>query len=454
GALAYVAGPRVLELGFGAGVLLADGSRYGWQMVGIDPSPQMHQQAARRLARQGQRALLVQGVGEALPFAGGSFDTVLATFPAEYILRPATLAECARVLRAGGGGRLVIVGVWVALEVGGRQVRGPVFYGRPSAEAVAAIEGRMADAGFSVQIQEQADGIFRVAIITAEPPSQQNGKPKNADGGQARRPIGPSFSLEHTHLAEARHEVGNGRVMATGAGVRLALAANDGARYHNAQLDDYYGSGAPHFRWYPPLRLRVQARFSHDADGLHGTAGFGFWNDPFAMTGSHAWRLPRSLWFFFGSPPNNLPLAMGVPGHGWKAATLDAKRWSAVALAPAAPLGMLLMRSKPLYRLLWPEHQRILHIGEALVPARMDEWHEYEIIWEPGRTTFRVDGSTLLALPFAPGGPMGLVVWIDNQYMVATPQGRFRHGLLATGDQWLELKELTIRTIRADGRQR
>jgi hypothetical protein len=40
---------------------------------------------------------------------------------------------------------------------------------------------------------------------------------------------------------------------------------------------------------------------------------------------------------------------------------------------------------------------------------------------------------------------MGLVVWIDNQFMVATPQGRFRHGAVATDYQWLDIGALRIR---------
>jgi hypothetical protein len=37
------------------------------------------------------------------------------------------------------------------------------------------------------------------------------------------------------------------------------------------------------------------------------------------------------------------------------------------------------------------------------------------------------------------------VAWVDNQYLVVTPQGRLGWGLLAApGEQWLELAALTI----------
>jgi hypothetical protein len=40
-------------------------------------------------------------------------------------------------------------------------------------------------------------------------------------------------------------------------------------------------------------------------------------------------------------------------------------------------------------------------------------------------------------------------MWLDNQYMVATPWGQFQYGLL-TGptEQWLAVSELTIRAER------
>ena len=54
------------------------------------------------------------------------------------------------------------------------------------------------------------------------------------------------------------------------------------------------------------------------------------------------------------------------------------------------------------------------------------------------------DGQTILRAP-SPRGPLGLVIWIDNQWMVATPEGRFGHGVLALDHaQWLEVADVTI----------
>ena len=50
---------------------------------------------------------LTRGLGQQLPFRDGAFDTVIATFPAEYITNPQTLSEVGRCL--SDGGRFVVL---------------------------------------------------------------------------------------------------------------------------------------------------------------------------------------------------------------------------------------------------------------------------------------------------------------------------------------------------------
>ena len=105
--LPFVAGPRVLELGHGPGHLLATMVNRDWQPVGIDVSPQMGRLAWNKLEKLGHTARLVRGRGQSLPFGTGTFDTVVAVFPAPYIIEPETIEAIRRVLRPGG--RLVVV---------------------------------------------------------------------------------------------------------------------------------------------------------------------------------------------------------------------------------------------------------------------------------------------------------------------------------------------------------
>ena len=194
--------------------------------------------------------------------------------------------------------------------------------------------------------------------------------------------------------------------------------------------------------------MTVRARFSHPAGALHGTAGFGFWNDPFLMTGSRSPALPRVAWFFYSSQPSNMQLDLHTPGYGWKAATLDAARWPFFALLPTAPLAIPLMNISWLYRTCWPIGQRAISVSEALLPVDMTTWHTYHLEWQAKQVRFAVDTQPILECTTSPKGPLGFVLWLDNQYMVVTPWGRFGYGLLATvEEQWLEASQLEIKGI-------
>ncbi|MER3400367.1 MAG: class I SAM-dependent methyltransferase [Thermoflexus sp.] len=98
-ALLVLEGPRVLEIGHGPGHLLRAMARAGWHPVGLDRSAAMGRRARRRA---GPSVPLVRGEAQRLPFRDRGFDTVVATFPAPFILEADTWAEVARVLRPGG----------------------------------------------------------------------------------------------------------------------------------------------------------------------------------------------------------------------------------------------------------------------------------------------------------------------------------------------------------------
>jgi hypothetical protein len=219
-------------------------------------------------------------------------------------------------------------------------------------------------------------------------------------------------------------EMGQGQVIETPDALLLTTGPTPAGTYSDAQISDYRHSD---FRWRPPLRLTVRASASAD---LWGTAGFGFWNQPF-MPGQHRLRLPQAVWFFFSSPPSNMALAQGVPGPGWKAATINARRWPFIALLPVAPAGILLMRIPALYRRLWPIGQRAIGVSEHLLDsALLAETHTYTLDWRRDSAIFAVDGEIVHRTPSAPGGPLGFVAWVDNQYAVVTPQGRFGMGVI------------------------
>lgn len=107
--LTRLKGHDVLELGCGLGDLLADMLAAGYACRAIEHSPQMVAAARATLQRRkvGKRNWVLQGSAQHLPFADASFDTVVSTFPSEYIYDPDTLGEVERVLRPGG--RLIVI---------------------------------------------------------------------------------------------------------------------------------------------------------------------------------------------------------------------------------------------------------------------------------------------------------------------------------------------------------
>lgn len=109
----YLQGEQLLEIGFGTGTMLAALAQRGHQITGLEYSPAMQRQTTRKLLRRRLIVPRVQAAAQAMPLPTAYFDTILSTFPSSYITDPATLAECARVLRRPTvdqpGGRLVII---------------------------------------------------------------------------------------------------------------------------------------------------------------------------------------------------------------------------------------------------------------------------------------------------------------------------------------------------------
>lgn len=238
-------------------------------------------------------------------------------------------------------------------------------------------------------------------------------------------------------------ELGGGSVHASDSGIRLVLPRAGSHAYSDAQISDY--ASRAEFDNCPPLRLSLRARANGE---LRGTAGFGFWNHAF-MPGQRRFTLPQAIWYFFTSPENDIALAQGIVGSGWKAAAINSRDWRFLALLPVAPLGFLLMRCRPLYDALWPIGQRAIGVSEALLaPGLLRDFHSYSIDWLAGRAIFAVDGQVVHQAEHVAPGPLGFIVWIDNQYAIVTPQGRFKWGLLAApGEQSLEVCDIEIRSL-------
>ncbi len=254
-----------------------------------------------------------------------------------------------------------------------------------------------------------------------------------------------SLPLEALH----RLELGGGSVETIAGQVTRLTVPPKASGYADAQLDDTAALPRKLFRWRPPLRLRLRARASQAVP--QGTLGFGFWNDPFALSlgqGGAARKLPappQALWFFYASPPADLRFTPGAAGHGWKAMQLTTRPMPTAALVTLAPAAVVLSQLPPLRRLVLRMALGRVQAAEAMLAVDLADWHTYEIDWQAGQTEFRLDGQVVLHAPFPLAGPLGFVAWIDNQYATATPESGFRFGLIPTRQaQWLEIEAFEL----------
>jgi demethylmenaquinone methyltransferase / 2-methoxy-6-polyprenyl-1,4-benzoquinol methylase len=93
-------GGRVLDVATGTGLVAAELRLHGFEVTGLDQSPEMLAVARRRL---GAAVELVEGSAERLPFPDASFDHLTVTYLLRYVDDPAaTLAELARVVQPRG----------------------------------------------------------------------------------------------------------------------------------------------------------------------------------------------------------------------------------------------------------------------------------------------------------------------------------------------------------------
>lgn len=97
------AGLEVLDVGCGGGLLAEEFAALGAHVSGVDPSVESLEVARAHARERGLEIDYRPGVGEELPFADASFDTVYCCDVLEHVddVRR-TVREIARVLRPGG----------------------------------------------------------------------------------------------------------------------------------------------------------------------------------------------------------------------------------------------------------------------------------------------------------------------------------------------------------------
>jgi hypothetical protein len=224
-------------------------------------------------------------------------------------------------------------------------------------------------------------------------------------------------------------------------GWRLGIQKGDALHYRDAQLDDYFGLPR---RKFPHHSLTLSLRARASSTSIPGTWGFGLWNDPFGMSlgfGGNQFRLPmlpNAVWFFSASAQNYLSFTNDKPAQGFLAQVFRAPKFHPWLI----PAGLSLPFSRKSARNLL---SRVINEDSKTLSVDVTRWHAYKFEWSAKRVLFYVDDIQVFESTVTPNPPLGLIIWIDNQYAAFTPEGKIGFGVLEnTEPAWIEIKDVSL----------
>jgi len=225
-------------------------------------------------------------------------------------------------------------------------------------------------------------------------------------------------------------------------GWRLGIQKGDSLHYRDAQLDDY--SQLPRHK-FPHHSLTLSLRAKTSSNSIAGTWGFGLWNDPFGLSlgfGGNPFRLPalpNAVWFFSASPQNYLSFTDDKSAQGFLAQTFCSPKFHPLLFLA----GLILPFSRKAARKLL---SKVISEDGIALSVDVTQWHAYRLEWNLNRVVWYVDNVLAFESPVSPNAsqPLGVIIWIDNQYAAFTPEGKVAFGVLEGGDEWLEVEDIVM----------
>ena len=222
----------------------------------------------------------------------------------------------------------------------------------------------------------------------------------------------------------------------------MGIQKGDSSGYRDAQLDDY--SQLPRHR-FPHRTLSFSLRARTSSIFPAGTWGFGLWNDPFGLSlgfGGSPFRLPalpNAVWFFYASSQNYLSFTDDKPAQGFLAQTFRSPKFHPLLMLA----GLALPFSRRVTRKLL---SKVIDEDSVAISVDVTQWHRYKLEWEAKRTAWYVDDALVFESTVSPNAsrPLGVIIWIDNQYAAFTPEGKIAFGVLEGKEEWLEVEDIII----------
>ncbi len=232
-------------------------------------------------------------------------------------------------------------------------------------------------------------------------------------------------------------------------GWKLTIPAGGATRYRLAQIDDHQKTVRSRYPYRAPARLALDARVS--ADGLPGTWGFGLWNDPYGVSfvpGNGLIRfpaLPNATWFFHSSPMCYLSFRDDKPGNGFLAQVFSSPTFRPLLIRASLTFPFSHRAARRLLARIIDEDAVRLDLPAAPAAVDVIAWHHYALEWTSGGSRLLVDDACVLETPVSPRGPLGTVIWIDNQRAGYTPKGQVSFGLERNAaPAWMEIRDLQV----------
>lgn len=233
----------------------------------------------------------------------------------------------------------------------------------------------------------------------------------------------------------------NAQIHKTESGYKLEIPAGDSSQYRFAQVDDYFGRSRKKF---PHRSSTLSLRAKTSSNSLPGTWGFGFWNDPFGLSlgfGGRRWQvpaLPNAVWFFGASPSNYLSFTDQLPANGFLAQSFHSPRFHPLLVPAAFSFPFSHKTTRKLMSRVIQEDANALDVDPSV-------WHDYRLEWGMKRAAWYVDSLLVLESTVTPNLPLGLVIWLDNQFAFFPPDGKIGFGVLENPEPaWLEICNLVL----------
>ena len=239
----------------------------------------------------------------------------------------------------------------------------------------------------------------------------------------------------------------NASIEKTASGYLLKIPEGDSSSYRFAQIDDYFGLSR---RKFPHHSLTLSLRAKTSSSSLPGTWGFGLWNDPFGLSlgfGGRRWQLPtlpNAAWFFGASQQNHLSFS-DKPAQGFLAQSFCSPKFHPLLI----PAGVSLPFSRIGTRKLL---SKVIAEDSSALSVDVTQWHGYRLEWSMKRVAWFVDYVLVFDSPVSPNPPLGLVIWIDNQFASCPPDGKIGFGVLENPEPaWLEISDLHLSGLEKTG---